>query len=124
MIDGKGAPEAVENFPPALTSRLVGLTLLPRPLPLATNFPCWFWGPLRGRGKKVEARLSVNQVAFECLCQWVSAGDTRGRAWAHQSHPVHRPIGLLLTVPVMGKLYAGTPYFVQKDAPSPPNKKE
>lgn len=64
MIDGKGAPEAVENFCLALTSWLVGLTLLPRPLPLATNFPCWFWGPSRGRGKKVKARLSVSQVSF------------------------------------------------------------
>lgn len=96
MIDGKGAPEAVENFPLALTSWLVGLTLFPRPLPLATNFPCWFWGPLRGRGKKVEARLSI---------RWhLSAGDTGRRAWAHQSHPVHRSIGLILIVPVMGKL--------------------
>lgn len=38
----------------------------------------------------MEARLSVSQVTFECLCQWVRAGDTVRRAGAHQSHPVHR----------------------------------
>lgn len=63
MIDGKGAPEVVENFPLVLTSWLVGLTLLPRPLPLATNFPCWFWGP---EGKREEGgSQAVNQAAFE-----------------------------------------------------------
>lgn len=55
----------------------------------------------------MEARLSVSQVAFECLCQWVSAGDTGRRAWAHQSHPVQRPVGLLLIVPSNGEITCG-----------------
>lgn len=64
----------------------------------------------------MEAWLSVSQVAFECLCQWVSAGDTGRRAWAHQSHPVWGPIGLLLIVLGSGEITHRDPRFVQNDA--------
>lgn len=64
----------------------------------------------------MEAWLSVSQVAFECLCQWVSAGDTGRRAWAHQSHPTWGPVGLLLIVPSSGEITHRDPRFVQKDA--------